>query len=71
MHFFLLYFVINLVIFNLIQEERGDASSSEEEARAKNDKASDSDSESSEEESEEEAVCQYKALLSNMGNSLV
>ena len=38
------------------QEERGDASSSEDEARAKGDKASDSESESSEEESGEETV---------------
>jgi hypothetical protein len=47
-----------VVIFSVFrsQEERGDASSSEDEARGKGDRASESETESSEEESEEEAV---------------
>lgn len=48
--------------FLFSQEERGDASSSEDEARAKDDKASESESDSSEEDSEEEAVLFYMFL---------
>lgn len=50
--------------FLFSQEERGDESSSEDEARAKDDKASESESESSEEGSEEEAVLSYMFLTS-------